>query len=145
MFEGVFIAAAHHERELIPVSLEDGAEVEPIGLVISQEACCCGEVEQAVMAAKGMMKLVDLGVSNLIALGPHHAGHHLEQRERSTHSPAGPFRKTAQDRRGEPRVSVPVREQPAIEYHDPADVRPARGFPPLRSLKSAAQMLQDHE
>jgi len=58
MFEGVFIASAHHERELIPVSLEDGAEVEPIALrlVISHEACCCGEVEQAIVAVHGAME-----------------------------------------------------------------------------------------
>jgi hypothetical protein len=40
------------------LSLEDGAEVEPIALrlVISHEACRCGEVEQAIVAVHGAME-----------------------------------------------------------------------------------------
>jgi hypothetical protein len=68
VFKGIFIAAAHQERELTAVSLEEPAEVEPIALlfVISHEACCCGEVEQAVAAIHCVSQFADLGIRHLI-------------------------------------------------------------------------------
>jgi hypothetical protein len=32
VFKGIFVAAAHEERELIPVSLEEVTEIEPVAL-----------------------------------------------------------------------------------------------------------------
>jgi len=51
VLKGIIIAAAHQERELIAVSLEKAAEVEPIALrlMIGHEACCCAKVEQAIV------------------------------------------------------------------------------------------------
>ena len=68
VFKGIFIAAANQERELTAVSLKELAEVEPIALrfLISHEACCCGEVEQAVVAVHGVIQLADLGIRHLI-------------------------------------------------------------------------------
>jgi len=44
MLEGIFVAAAYQERELIAISLEEVTEVEPVSLhfLISHEAGCCG-------------------------------------------------------------------------------------------------------
>ena len=44
VFKGIFVAAAHKERELIAISLEEVTEVEPLALrfVIGHEARCCG-------------------------------------------------------------------------------------------------------
>ena len=44
MLEGIFVAAAYQERELIAISLEEVTEVEPLSLrfVISHEAGRCG-------------------------------------------------------------------------------------------------------
>ena len=52
MFKGIFVAATQQERELIAISLEEVAEIEPIALrfLISHEPRCCGEVEQAIVA-----------------------------------------------------------------------------------------------
>jgi hypothetical protein len=45
VFKRIFIAAAHQERELIAISLEEAAEIEPVALrlVISDKACCSCE------------------------------------------------------------------------------------------------------
>src|SRR5262249_61405082 len=61
VFKGIFVAAANQERELTAVSLKEFAEVEPTALrfLISHEACCCGEIEQAVVAVQGVIKLAD--------------------------------------------------------------------------------------
>ena len=117
MFKGIFVAAADKERELISISLKETAEIEPIALrfVICVEARCGSEVEHAIVAAQGIMQLANLGVRDLIAFGPHHADHHLEQSEGAAHTSAGPIGKAAQDWRGEPRVRMPIREKPAIE------------------------------
>src|SRR5512146_2313274 len=73
MFKGIFVAAAHQERKLIAISPDGVAEVEPIALrfVISDEACCGDEVEQAILAVHGAMQLAELGVCYVIASGPH--------------------------------------------------------------------------
>ena len=44
MLEGIFVAAAYQERELIAISLEEVSEIESVALrsVISHEAGCCG-------------------------------------------------------------------------------------------------------
>jgi hypothetical protein len=44
MLEGIFVAAAYQERELIAISLEEVTEVEPVSLrfVISHEVGCRG-------------------------------------------------------------------------------------------------------
>src|SRR5262249_8572904 len=147
MFKGVFIAPAHHERELIPVSLKDGAEVEPIALrlVISHEARSRGEVEQAIVAVHGVMELAQFGVGYVIGFGPQppYPRHSPEQSKGAAQAAAGPIREPAQQRRRVPRVGVPVREEPAIEDENAAYVWPARGFAPLRPLKPAPQVLQD--
>ena len=144
MFKGVFVAAAHQERELISISLEEAAEVEPIGLrfMIGHEACCCREIEKAIVAVHGAMELAELGVCYVIAFGPHlpYSWHPLEQREGAAQALAGPVGEAAQHRRGVPRVGVPVREEPAIEDENTAYVRPTRWFALLSALKPASQM-----
>jgi hypothetical protein len=44
VFKGILVAAAHEERELFAIGLEEPTEVEPIALrlVISDKACCRG-------------------------------------------------------------------------------------------------------
>src|SRR6266446_2615438 len=89
----IFIAAADQERELIAISLEEAAEVEPIALrlVIGHEARRGGEIEQAIAAAHGVVQLADLGVRDLIAFGPHHPSRQLEQPEGASHTLVGPL------------------------------------------------------
>ena len=55
MLKGIFVAAAHQERELIAISLEELTKVEPLALrfVISREARCRGEVKQTIVAVHG--------------------------------------------------------------------------------------------
>src|SRR5262245_37971753 len=57
----IFIAAADQERELIAISLEEAAEVEPIALrlVIGHEARRGGEIEQPIAVAHDVVQLVD--------------------------------------------------------------------------------------
>ena len=149
MFKGIFITASHQERELISISREETSEGEPVALrfVINHKACCGGEVEQAVVAVHGVMELPEFGVCHVIAFGPHlsYSGHSLEHRERAAQALAGAAGEAAQHRRGVLRVSVPVREEPAIEDEDAAYVRPTRGFASVSALKTASQMLQDDE
>src|SRR6516162_425584 len=143
VLKGIFIAAAHLERELTAISLEEAAEVEPIALrfVFGHEACSSREVKQAIVAAHGVVELANLSVRDLIAFGPHNPGHHLEQGEGTAQTPAGPVGEAAQNWRGEPRVRVPVREESPIEDENAAYVRPDRGFAPLSALKPAPQVL----
>src|SRR5262249_30147926 len=143
VLKGIFIAAAHLERELTAISLEEAAEVEPIALrfVIGHEACSSREVKQAIVSAHGVVELANLSVRDLIVFGPHNPGHHLDQGEGTAEPPAGPVGEPAQNWRGEPRVRVPVREESAIEDENAAYVRPARGFAPLSALKPAPQVL----
>src|ERR1700730_5477807 len=119
MLKGIFVAAADQERELITISVEEVDEVEPIALrlMISHEACCCGEEEQAIVAIHGAMELAQLGVSYVIASGPHlpYPRHPLEQREGAAQAPAGPVGEAAQHRRSVPRVGVSIRKESAIE------------------------------
>jgi hypothetical protein len=135
MLKRIFVTSADKEWELIAISLEEGVEVEPIALrfVISDEACCCGEVEQAIMPVQGPVKLAELGVPHVIAFGPHlpNAWHPLEQREGAPHAPASPGGEAAQHRRGVPRVGVPIRKEPAIEDENAPYIRPSCGFAPL--------------
>ena len=149
VFKRIFIAAAHQERELIAISLEEQTEVQPVALrlVISDKACCSCEVEQTIVAVDGAMELAEFGVCYLIAFGPHlsYSWHPLGQREGTAHAPARSVGKAAQHRRGVPRVGVPVREQPAIEDQDSAYVRSVRGFAPLRALNSTSQVLQNDQ
>jgi hypothetical protein len=51
-FKWIFLAAAHQERELIAISLEELAEIEPVALciVVSRETGARREVEAAIMA-----------------------------------------------------------------------------------------------
>ena len=88
----IFIAAADQERELIAISLEEAAEVEPIALriVIGHEARRGGKIEQTIAAAHGVLKLVNLGIRDPIAFGPHHPCRQLEQREGAAQTPAMP-------------------------------------------------------
>src|SRR5262249_23705114 len=143
----VFIAAAHQERELIAICLEEAAEVEPIALrlVVAHEVCCRGEVEQAIVAVDRAMELAELGVRCVIAFWPHfpYSLHPFEQRDGAAQTSPSPLREAAQHRRGLPWVGVPVRKEPAIEDENAASIRPARRFAPLRALKPASQMLQD--
>src|SRR5215467_9042546 len=118
MFKWIFIAAAHQKRELIAISLEELTKVEPIALrfVILHEARCGGEVEQAVVTVHGAMEFAQLGVRYVIASGPHlpYSGRSLEPREGK--APAGLLGEAPQHGRRVPRVGVPVREEPSIEY-----------------------------
>src|SRR5262249_54287467 len=67
----------------------------------------------------------------------------LEQREGTAHARASPVRETAQQRRGIPRLGMPVRKEAAIEDENAADLRPVRRFASLRSLKPTSQYLQN--
>jgi hypothetical protein len=135
VFKGIFVAAAHQERELIAIRLEEVTEVKPIALrfVIGHEARSRSEVEQAIVAVHSAMELEDFGVGYVIAFGPHlpYSWHPLEQREGAAHAPAGTVGEAAQHRRGVPRMGMPVRKEPAIEDEDSAYVRAAPGFAPL--------------
>jgi hypothetical protein len=64
VFKRIFVAAAHQKRELIAISHVEATEVEPIALrfVISHEACCGREVEQAIVAVHGAVEFPQLGV-----------------------------------------------------------------------------------
>jgi hypothetical protein len=83
MLKGIFATAADEERELVSINPEEAAKVEPIALcfVIGNETGCGREVEQAIVAIQGAVKFADLGISYLIAFGPHRPHHHLEQGE----------------------------------------------------------------
>jgi hypothetical protein len=135
VFKGIFVAAAHQERELIAIRLEEVTEVKPVALrfVISHEARSRSEVEQAIVAIHSAMELEDFGVGYLIAFGPHlpYSWHPLEQPEGAAQAPAGTVGEAAQHRRGVPRMGMPVREEPAIEDEDSSYVGPACGFAPL--------------
>ena len=145
VFKGIFVAAAHQERELIAISLEELTEVEPIALrfVISHEARCGGEVEQAVVTVYGAVEFAEFGVCYVIAIRPHlpYSGHSFEQREGE--APAGSVGEAAQHRRRVPRVGVPACKEPAIEDQNAAYVRTTRGFAPLYALEPASQVLQN--
>jgi len=147
VLKGIFIAAAHQERELIAICLEEAAKVEPIALrlVIGHEACCRGEVEQAIVAVHRAMELTELGVRYVIAFGPHfpYSWHPFEQREGAAQASPGSLGEAAQHWRGVPWVGVPVRKEPAIEDENAAYIRPTRRFAPLRAFKPPSQMLQD--
>ena len=112
MLKGIFATAADEERELVSINPEEAAKVEPIALrfVIGNEARCGREVEQAIVAIQGAVKFADLGISYLMAFGPHRPHHHLEQGEGEPHALTGSGGEPAQDRRGVPWVGVPVRE-----------------------------------
>src|SRR6516225_8624292 len=68
VLKGIFVAAAHKERESGAISLEEVSEVEPVPLrfVIDREARCCREVEPAIVAVDGVVELANLGVRNLV-------------------------------------------------------------------------------
>ena len=74
------------------------------------------------------MQLANLDVCDLIAFGPHHADHHLEQRAGTAQTSTAPIGKAAQDWRGEPWVRVPIRKKSTIEDENAAYLRPARRF-----------------
>src|SRR5215469_1960369 len=147
VFKWIFVAAAHQERELSVVSLEEPTEIEPVALrfVIGHEAGCSSKVEQSIVPVHGAMEFAKLCVGNVIAFGPHlpYSWRPLEQREGLANALPGPVGEAAQHRRGVPRMGVPVREEPAIENEYPAYLRAASGFAPLRALKPTLQMLQD--
>src|SRR5262245_21935910 len=147
MFKGIFVAAAHEKREPIAVRLEEVAEIEAITLrfVISYEARRGGEIEQPIMAVHCVVKLAEFGLRDVIVLGPQlpDSWQPLEQREGTAHARASLVRETAQQRRGIPRVGVPVRKEAAIEDENPAYLRPIRGFASIRVLKPTSQYLQN--
>ena len=73
----IFVAAAYEERKLTAIRREKTAEIQAVALrfVIGHEARSRREVEQAIMAVHGVVKLANLGVRNFIAVGPHHPHH----------------------------------------------------------------------
>ena len=77
----IFVAAAHQERELIPISLEKAAEVEPFALrlVVGHETCCGGKKEEAIAAIQHALELAYFGICHLIVFGPSHPYQRLEQ------------------------------------------------------------------
>jgi hypothetical protein len=147
VFKRIFIAAAHQERELIAISLEERTEVQPVALrlVISDKACCSCEVEQAIMAVRGAVELAEFGVCYLIAFGPHlsYSWHPLEEPEGTAHASAGSVGEAAQHGRGVPRMGVTVREEPAIEDENTAYFGPAGGFAAASALKPTSQVLEN--
>src|SRR5215471_6010878 len=108
MLKRIIVAAAHQKRELIAISLEELTEVEPIALLfmIRHEACCGGEIEQAIVAVHRGIELTEFGIPYVIALGPHfpYSRHPLEQPEGTAHTLAGSVGKEAQHRRRVPRM-----------------------------------------
>src|SRR5215470_10535657 len=91
-----------------------------------------------------LWSFAEFGVCYVIALGPiPHSRHPLEKGERPAHAATSLVGEAAQHRCGVPRMSVPVREEPAIENDDTAYVRPAHGFALFRALKPASQELQN--
>ena len=58
VFEGIFVAATYQERELITIRFKETAEVEPLslGFVVHHEACCCGEVEEAMVTIQRIVQ-----------------------------------------------------------------------------------------
>jgi tagatose-1,6-bisphosphate aldolase non-catalytic subunit AgaZ/GatZ len=70
-------AVASRKRELIAIGLEEVTEVEPVALrfVISHEARCRGEVEQAIVTVHGAMEFADFGVRYPVAFGPKARSH----------------------------------------------------------------------
>ena len=87
------------------------------------------------MAVHGAKELVDLGILHVVAFGPHDAHHHLKHGEGAPPSSwRARAREAAQDRRGEPRVGVSIREEPAIEDENAAYVRPAQRLAPLERV-----------
>jgi hypothetical protein len=147
VFKGIFNAAAHQERELIAISLEEVTEVEPVALrfVISHEARCCGQVEEAIVPVQGALELAELGVCYVIVFGPHlpYSWHPLEQPQRSANTLASPVGEAAQHRRGVPRVGVPVGKKTAIEDENSVYIRPAGGFTAASALKPTSQVLEN--
>src|SRR5262245_6935035 len=145
VFKGILVAAADEERELAMINREEASEVEAAALrfVIGREASGSRQVEQAIMAVHGVVKLADLSVSNPVALRPHHACQQLEHREGASDPWLESARELAQDRRCVPGVRVATWEKPAIKDENAAYVRPARRFTPLRALKPPLEMLQD--
>jgi hypothetical protein len=61
VLKGISITAAHEERELTAIGLEEAAEVEPIALrfVVGDEARCGRGVEMAIVAVQRAMELAD--------------------------------------------------------------------------------------
>jgi hypothetical protein len=59
MLKGIFATAADEERELVSINPEEAAKVEPIALrfAIGNEARCGREVEQAIVAIQGAVKV----------------------------------------------------------------------------------------
>lgn len=111
--------------------------------MIGREARCGREIKQAIAAAHGVVQLAGLGVRNFIGFGPHQPSRQLEQPEGASHTLVSPLGETAQDRRGVPRVRMPIREEPAIEDDNAAYGWPARGLAPLDAFEPASQMLED--
>src|SRR5262249_46105065 len=150
VFKGVFVTAAHQERELIVICPKKLTEIEPVTLrfvIINHEAGGGGEVEQSVVTVHGVMKLPQFNFRHAIAFGPHppDSWHSLERREGTTHPPSSPVGKAAQHRGGIPRMSMPIRKEPAVENKNAANLRSARCFTLLGPLKAASQVLQDDE
>src|SRR5215813_11564590 len=147
VFKGIFVAAAHEKREPIAVRPEEVAEIEAITLrfVISYEARRGGEVEQPIMTVHCVVKLAEFGLRDVIVLGPQlpDSWQPLEQREGTAHARASPVRETAQQRRGIPRVGMPVRKEAAIEDENAGRAGDPRRFASLRSLKPTSQYLQN--
>jgi len=68
VFEGIFVATAHQERELTAIGLKEATQVEPItfSLVILYEPCCSGKKEKPISAVQGAMDLAYLASSYVI-------------------------------------------------------------------------------
>ena len=98
VFKGIFVAAAHQERELIAISGEQAAEVEPIALrlVIGHETCGGGKKEQAIVAVQNALEFAHLGICHPIVFGPGHRYQHLEQGEGAARTRERPVREESQ-------------------------------------------------
>jgi hypothetical protein len=146
VFKGIFVAAAHKEREVASISLEEIREVEPNALryVISHKTRSRGQIEQAVVTIHGAMELADFEVRYVIASGPHfpNSRHPLEEREWAAEPLAGPVGEAAQHWSGVPRVRVSICKEPTIEEEDAAYFRSGHRLAPFRALKAASQDLQ---
>ena len=82
------------------------------------------------------MEFAYLGISHLIAFGPDHSHQQLEHCEGEAQNPTGTLRDAAQKRRSEPRVGMPVREEPAIEDENATYFRPARRLATLQRAQA---------
>ena len=101
VFKGIFVAAAHEERELIAISGEQAAEVEPIALrlVIGHETWpAAARKNRAIVAVQNALEFAHLGICHPIVFSDQATAINIlnrvkERPVRSAHAELGRRRK----------------------------------------------------